>query len=329
MGISSFGWFGIYSAALLLGIAHALEPGHGKTVVAAYLVGSKGRSIDALILGLTVTFTHTFSIIVLGIIAKMSAKYYTEQQIHGWLGIVASLIILVIGIWMIKVRWSALGDPSAAHHHLHLFGGHDHDHGHPHPKGHSHSHATDTAAAHAHDHATDDHHHAHDHDPVAALHAHNHAQAAAHTHDHAADDHSHEHGHVHDAHDHGHLHQGDAHHHALPASPPENNSVGLPALIMLGISGGIVPCPAALAILLASASVGNLGKGLFLVVVFSFGLALSLVAIGLVIVSGVRGAQRFVDTDKYAPRVAFASALIVTAVGAYTLYSSLGHLGVV
>jgi len=100
-------------------------------------------------------------------------------------------------------------------------------------------------------------------------------------------------------------------------------------LVLLGISGGIVPCPAALAILLASASAGNIGKGLALVLVFSLGLACSLVAIGLVIVNGVRATQRFLNTEKYAPKVAFASAVIVTVVGLVTFYSSLSHLGIV
>ena len=94
---------------------------------------------------------------------------------------------------------------------------------------------------------------------------------------------------------------------------------------MLGISGGIVPCPAALALLLASLSVGDLSKGLMLVLIFSFGLALALVAIGLLVVNSVRASSRFLDTEKYAPKIAFASAALVTLVGAYTFYSSLTH----
>lgn len=96
-------------------------------------------------------------------------------------------------------------------------------------------------------------------------------------------------------------------------------------MILLGISGGIVPCPAALAILLASASVGDMGKGLALVLIFSTGLALALVAIGLAVVNSVRMTSRFIDTERYAPYAAVASAVIVTLVGAFTLYSSLTH----
>src|SRR5512135_1009198 len=149
MGITSFGWFGIYSAAFLLGMAHSLEPGHGKTVVAAYLVGSRGRNLDALILGLTVTFTHSFSIILLGVLARLSANYFSDQQLHGYLGIVASLLILGIGLWMLKARWGALRDPDKVHHHSHLFHSHGH-HGHDH---HHHDHDHD------HDHHYGHHHH--------------------------------------------------------------------------------------------------------------------------------------------------------------------------
>lgn len=279
MQTANFGIFSIYVAAFILGAAHSLEPGHGKTVVAAYLVGSKGRNIDAVILGLVVTFTHTFSIIVLGLIAKFSSRYFSEQELHGYLGIVASLIILAIGLWMLRSRWLGMRDPSRAHHHTHLFGSHHH---------HDHSH----------DH---DHDHSHDHD-----HGHNHSHDYSHAHSHDQD---HDHGS-----DHGHSH-----------APAADKPLGPWGLILLGISGGIVPCPAALAILLASASVGDMGKGLALVLIFSTGLALALVAIGLAVVNSVRMTSRFIDTERYAPYAAVASAVIVTLVGAFTLYSSLTH----
>ena len=95
---------------------------------------------------------------------------------------------------------------------------------------------------------------------------------------------------------------------------------------MLGISGGIIPCPAALAILLASVSVGQVAKGLAMVLVFSFGLAACLVAIGLAVVNGVKATKRFLDTERYAPKIAFASALIVTLIGIVTMYTSINHI---
>jgi nickel/cobalt exporter len=252
MELDSLGILGVYSAALVLGMMHALEPGHGKTVVAAYLVGSRGRNLDALLLGIVVTFTHSFSIIVLGVLAKVSSRYFTDQVLHAYLGLFASILILGIGLWMLKTRWAALRNPSMAHHH----GQHSHSHTHDHK-----------------------HHH-------------------------------------HDNHNAHHMHHED--------KPP-----GLVGLILLGISGGIVPCPAALAILLASASVGDIGKGLALVIIFSVGLAFSLVVIGLVVVNSVRFAQRFLDTKKFVAKISFASAGIITMIGVFTLYSSLRHFGVV
>jgi len=236
----------------VLGMMHAIEPGHGKTVVAAYLVGSRGRNLDALLLGLVVTFTHSFSIIVLGVLAKVSSRYFTDQVLHAYLGLFASMLILGIGLWMLKTRWAALRNPSIAHHH----GQHSDSH------------------THNHDHHHNDNENAH------------------------------------------HMHHED--------KPP-----GLVGLILLGISGGIVPCPAALAILLASASVGDIGKGLALVIIFSVGLAFSLVVIGLVVVNSVRFAQRFLDTKKFIAKISFASAGIITMIGVFTLYSSLRHFGVV
>jgi len=248
MDLNSLGILGVYSAAFVLGMMHALEPGHGKTVVAAYLVGSRGRNLDALFLGLVVTFTHSFSILILGCIAKFSSRYFTDQVLHAYLGLVASTIILGIGLWMLKTRWSALRNPSAVHNHGH----------------HSHTH--------------DNHHH--------------------------------------DSHNDHHMYHEDT-------SP----SVG--GLVLLGISGGIVPCPAALAILLASASVGDIGKGLALVIIFSIGLAFSLIAIGLVVVNSVKFAQKFLDTKKIIVKISFISAGIITMIGVLTLYSSLRHFGVV
>ncbi len=265
MDLGNLGIAGIFSASFLLGAMHSLEPGHGKTVVAAYLVGSRGKNVDAVILGLVVTFTHTFSIITLGVAARLTSRYFSEQTIHAWLGILASLIILGIGLWMLKTRWAALNGPGAGHH---RHSGHSHS-------GHGHSH-------------------------------HHHEEGTLPSHGH----HSHEIVHIdHDGHG--------------------RKPVGLWGLILLGISGGIVPCPAALAILLAAVSVGDIGKGLALVVVFSLGLAAALVAIGLVVVNGVRAARKFVETEKFAPMIAFVSAVIVTLIGAYTLYSSVRHIVII
>ena len=261
---------GFYLAAFVLGAFHALEPGHGKTVVAAYLVGSKGHYYEAVLLGLVVTFTHTFSIIVLAVVAKYAAASYTDQQLHTYLGFIAALLILGVGMSMMYTRWRALH-------------GHSHGHGHGHSHGHDNSH---------HHHGNDD----------------------GHTHNH-----EHEHDHDHD--EHGHHGHGHVHYHPKPGE-----RLSLWKLFALGVSGGLVPCPAAFALLLAAVSAGALAKGVSLVLVFSVGLAATLVAIGIGVVKAAGLAGKFMETEKIAPYAAMASALLITLIGAVTLYNSLKHI---
>ncbi|PXF56735.1 MAG: high frequency lysogenization protein HflD [Deltaproteobacteria bacterium] len=241
-----------YLTATLLGGMHALEPGHGKTVVAAYLIGTKGKKIDAVVLGLVVTLTHTFSVILLAIAAKVASTKMTltDESLHGYIGLVAGLLILAVGIWMLVQR---IRGEDPFHHH-----------------GHSHSH-----------------HHNHDHD---------------HGHD-IQHNHNHEHGHVH-----------------------REKKEGYWQLFLLGVSGGLVPCPAAIAILLASLGTGRLGEGLIYILLFSLGLASVLIAIGITVVSAGKFAGRFLDAKQFANKIAIASAGLITLIGAATLINSIRHL---
>jgi len=263
------GLAGFYIAAFVLGAFHALEPGHGKTVVAAYLVGSKGRTYEAVLLGIIVTITHTFSIIVLAVIAKFAAASFTDQQLHTYLGFIAAVLILGVGLSMLYARWRAI-------HRLH-------HHGHGHNDGHSH------------DHDHDHHEHEEVHPPVM--------------------EHEWEHKHIHEAHSHG----GHTHTHYAP-KPGEKLSLW--KLAVLGISGGLVPCPAAFALLLAAVSAGALAKGVGLVLVFSLGLASALVAIGIGVLKAASFSGRFMDTERIAPYIAMASAVLVTLIGVLTLFNS-------
>jgi len=117
--------------AVILGALHAITPGHGKTVVAAYLVGSKGRVRDAIILGFVVTITHTSSVLVLGVIALVASKTILPGDLTPYLGTLSGIIIVVMGAVMLAVRyrnWKRTGEAVVAHqHHTH---GHDHDHDH-------------------------------------------------------------------------------------------------------------------------------------------------------------------------------------------------------
>src|SRR5580692_9451088 len=108
--------------AFVLGAAHALTPGHGKTIVAAYLVGSRGTLKHAVFLGAMVTFTHTVSVFLLGLATLFLFHYVVPQNVIQVLGAVSGLSIVAIGGWMLYKRLRGAG-------HTHT---HDHDHGHDH-----------------------------------------------------------------------------------------------------------------------------------------------------------------------------------------------------
>ena len=207
--------------AFVLGAAHALTPGHGKTIVAAYLVGSRGTLKHAAFLGGMVTFTHTVSVFLLGIATLFLFQYVAPAKVTQVLGAISGLSIVVIGAWMLYKRLRRSG-------HSHLHHHHGHDHHHDHDDNHAHSHDHD------HGHAHDHHHHDHDHGP------------------------------------HGHTHMPD--------------QISWASLVALGASGGLVPCESALVLLLSAVALRRVGLGLLLLIAFSLGLAIVLMAIGAVVI---------------------------------------------
>src|SRR5580698_7047224 len=103
-------WFLITAAfiALGLGALHALEPGHGKTIVAAYLVGSRGTARHAFLLGLIVTASHTAGVFALGAITLYASRYIVPEQLYPWLGVFSGLTIAGLGGYMFLRRWTGL-----------------------------------------------------------------------------------------------------------------------------------------------------------------------------------------------------------------------------
>jgi ABC-type nickel/cobalt efflux system permease component RcnA len=194
-------------AAFGLGAVHAMSPGHGKTIVAAYLVGSRGTLRHAGLLGFVVTFTHTFTVFLLGLGVLFFQQYIVPERIVPALGAISGMSIVVVGAMLLYRRAAALL--------------HGHSHGHHHH-----------------------HHHHHDH-------------------------HHHGHEHSHDGHTHSH-------------DMPEKITPG--SLIALGVSGGLVPCPSALVLMLSAIALGHPGLGSILLVGFSSGLASVLMGIGVVAV---------------------------------------------
>ena len=213
-------WF-LFTAAFLaagLGAMHALEPGHGKTIVAAYLVGSKGTARHAVLLGFIVTFAHTAGVYLLGILTLYASRYILPDQLYPWLEMLSGLIIAGVALFLMIRTWTG---ESAEH--SHEAGGN-----------HSHWFASLGRARARQTIAESD----------------RPAQPTV----------------------------GEG----LSAAPAKK--VGLGQLLSLGISGGIVPCPAALVVLLSALSLHRVGFGLFLIVAFSAGLAAVLIAMGLLMV---------------------------------------------
>jgi ABC-type nickel/cobalt efflux system permease component RcnA len=141
------------AAAIALGAVHAIAPGHGKTVMAAYLVGERGSLRHALVLGATVATTHTVGVLVLGGVLT-ATQAFAPEQLYPWFGIASGVCFAALGGTLL---WRALTRRQSWHarHHVHA---HDHDHEH----GHHHHHHGDHEHHH-HDHAD------HDHAPAPAM----------------------------------------------------------------------------------------------------------------------------------------------------------------
>jgi ABC-type nickel/cobalt efflux system permease component RcnA len=270
-------WFMLTAAliAAALGGLHALEPGHGKTIVAAYLVGSQGTAAHALLLGLIVTATHTAGVYALGLVTLYASKYVVPDHLYPWLGIASGLTIAFLGFYMLRRRLA----------------GHSHAPGHPHhhgPWGHSH-----------------DHRHSHEH-------THNHTAAgSAHSHQHTPE--------------HPHSHPQDAGH-----SHPTESPFPYRQLVTLGVTGGIVPCPAALVVLLSAVSLHRVAFGLYLIVAFSLGLAAVLISVGMITVYARRLLARLPTDGPLINRwLPAASATAITCLGVGIAAQALLGLGVI
>ncbi|MEH2253902.1 nickel/cobalt transporter [Nostoc sp.] len=237
--------------AFLWGGLHALSPGHGKTIVGAYLVGSRSNAQHALFLGLIVTITHTAGIFALGLVTLGTSQFLLTEQLYPWLSVLSGVLVTVIGL---NLFISRLQTTQVSHSHDHV---------------HSHEHSHDL-----------DHHQTLDDSLPLRYHHH----------------------HVH--HEHSHL-------------PPDGDlsSMKWSSLLALGISGGLLPCPSALVVLLSAIALGRIGFGLALVSAFSLGLAAVLTGIGLML---VYAKDRFEHLPFQIPKIKMlpvASALCITLIG--------------
>lgn len=238
---------GLLIAALLGGL-HALSPGHGKTIVGAYLVGARGTAWHAAFLGLTVTITHTIGVFALGVITLFGQQYIVPEKLLPWLSLLSGLIVVVIGLQQLFSRLRK---------------------------------RTTTPAP---DHAHED------------------LAATGYTHSHGGRTHSH-----------------------LPPS-----RVSWQNLLALGISGGLLPCPSALVVLLSAMALHRVGYGLLLVVAFSFGLATVLTAVGLLFLY----ARRFIERPAFGAGgqavrwMPVMSAVVIVCAGAVICWGALAQQGI-
>jgi nickel/cobalt transporter (NicO) family protein len=206
--------FASLAAALFWGAAHALSPGHGKTIITAYLVGQRGTPAQAALLGLAVTITHTIGVFALGLVTLALSQLIVPDTLYPWLNLVSGLLVVGIGVGVLRARLR--GRERHGHHHHH----HDHDHG-----------------------------------------------------------------------------------------------ASLRSLLAVGISGGLLPCPSALVVLLAAISLHRIAFGLLLILAFSAGLALTITGVGLVAVLARNTFRRIGFDGPLVRLLPAASALVILAAG--------------
>ena len=128
------------------GAAHAATPGHGKTIAAAYIVGARGKPMDAVILGIFVTLSHVSGIVLVGVLASLGSTWLRPQRIEAYLAVAVGILVIVLGLWMlwaqrdlVALAMGEAGEPSDgtsqtdAQPRDH---GQDQAHGHPHGQGH-------------------------------------------------------------------------------------------------------------------------------------------------------------------------------------------------
>jgi nickel/cobalt exporter len=258
--------------AVVLGGLHALEPGHSKSMMTAFIVAIHGTAAQAVLLALSVTVAHTIVVWVLAILAWQLQDNAILDRAEPWLLLIGGLLIITLALRIL----SRLENP---------FGVHGHTHNHPHNHGHAHHHA----------HAPDDHHHDSHHDN-----SRNDMDEDAHAAAHAAQ-----------------LKQ------QLAKGPVTNADVA-----WFGLSGGLTPCPAAFAVLLACFHQKAYALGIVMVMAFSIGLAIMLVTIGLIAAWGA-SALSSLGLDRFARWAPYASAAIMLVIGLVVTAQGVGALKLV
>jgi len=253
-------------SAMLLGALHGLEPGHSKTMMAAFIVAVRGTVFQACLLGLSAAFSHTLIIWVLAGFALYFGQHFNVESTEPYFQVGSGAIVLATAAWMFWGTWQQMKTTSA-HSHDH---GHDHDHAH-----HEHVHEHPSA-----------------HPELALLDV----------------------GEYQDAHERAHaleIEQRFAH-----------REVTTGQIVLFGLSGGLLPCPAAFSILVLCLQLKKYAFGFALVLCFSMGLAITLVTVGVAAAwSAQHAARRMKGFSNWARRAPYLSSGVLTILGLYLIFA--------
>ncbi len=245
------GWFFIPSA-ILLGILHGLEPGHSKTMMAAFIIAIKGTVKQAVMLGLAATLSHTAIVWLIALGGMYLSRAFTAQSVEPWLQLISAIIILSTACWMFWRTWRGEQQWLAGNHH------HDHD----------------------------QEHHRHQQPECATSKAYQDAHERAH----AAD----------------------------IQRRFDGQTVTNGQILLFGLTGGLIPCPAAITVLLICIQLKAFTLGATMVLSFSLGLALTLVTVGVgAAISVQQAAKRWSGFSTLARRAPYFSSILIGLVGVY------------
>jgi ABC-type nickel/cobalt efflux system permease component RcnA len=257
-------------AAIVLGALHGLEPGHSKTMMAAFIVAIRGTVRQAVLLGVCAALSHTAIIWVLAVFGLHYSGQFNAEQTEPYFQVVTGVLVVGMALWMFGRTRRAVH--AAENHH------HGHTHGHEHKDSHEHPHE--------HDH---DEHHQH----TASVYQ---------------DDH--ERGHAEDI-----------------EKRFANRQVTTGQLILFGLTGGLLPCPAAFAVLLVCLQLKQFTLGFAIVFAFSVGLAVTLVTVGSVAALSVRhAAKRIKGFGEFARKAPYVSSTVMALIGLFIAIQGVKHL---
>ena len=261
-------------SAILLGALHGLEPGHSKTMMAAFIVAVRGTLKQAVLLGLAATVSHTAVVWLVAMAGLWFGRGWNAQTSEPWFQLISGILIVLIACWMLRRTWLESRTHQRDRDHNH---NHNHDHNHDHDHDHDHHHA---------------HHHPHQHHP--------HAYPLVAT-----------------------AEWQDAHQraHAEEINRRFNGQrVTTGQIVLFGLTGGLIPCPASITVLLICLQLKKVSLGATLVLSFSVGLALTLVASGAIAALSLKHvANRWPGLNDLSRKAPWISGALIIVVGCYML----------